>query len=190
MKLTSVAMGSKKRWIRRVNPVVFWIVLGTSGLAWMPLRLASGGGDAGPWNPAGGSVQADERIAAPTQSQPAQPGNDPARELAETYGIRVERIKLTAAGNLLDFRYRVLDTAKAAALFEKDVIPYLLDQATGAKFMIPAPDKVGALRTSGKNLIAGRVNFMLFGNPGGYIQPGRKVTVIIGACQIKDLVVQ
>ena len=57
--------------------------------------------------------------------------------LEETWGIQVEGIRLSAAGYMLDFRYRVLDPEKAAALFDRKTKPYLIDQESGAKFMIP-----------------------------------------------------
>lgn len=128
----------------------------------------------------------------------AVPGHDqttasktaPLPTLEEKYGIQVDGIHLTAAGYMLDFRYLVQDTAKASSLFTPGLKPYLIDQSSGAQMMIPAPPKIGPLRTSGKDLIAGRVNFMLFANPGCYIKAGNKVTVVMGECRIEDLVVQ
>jgi len=48
------------------------------------------------------------------------------------YGIQVEGLRLTAAGSMLDFRYRVLDAQKAAPFLNGKVQPALLDESRGA----------------------------------------------------------
>jgi len=78
---------------------------------------------------------------------------------------------------------------KAAPLFDRSVRPYLIDQKTGAKFIVPDPPKVGSLRVRG-NPKADTNYFVFFANPGGYVKPGSKVTVVIGDFQAKDLVVE
>ena len=110
--------------------------------------------------------------------------------MEQRYGIKVVGVHLTAAGYMLDFRFRVLDPARAGHLFDKEVKPCLVDQASGARMMVPAPPKIGALRSSAKTVIPDRNYFILFANPGCYIKPGSKVTVEIGAFKVSDLVVQ
>ena len=109
--------------------------------------------------------------------------------LEETWGIRIEGIRLSAAGYMLDFRYRVLDPEKAALLFDRKTKPYLIDQKSGAKFMVPSPPKVGPLRTSDPPQ-KGRTYFIMFANPGKYIKQGYKVTVVIGDFRLEDLTVK
>ena len=67
--------------------------------------------------------------------------------------------------------------------------PYLVDQATGAKFIVPAPPKVGQLRNT-KNIEADKIYFIFFANPGRYVKSGNKVVVVIGDCKIDNIVVQ
>lgn len=105
------------------------------------------------------------------------------------WGIRVEGIRLSAADYMLDFRYRVIDPKKAKALFKREDKPYVIDQKTGAKFMVPSPPKVGPLRTSDIPQ-EGKIYFIIFANPGKYIKRGNPVTVVIGNFQAKDLIVQ
>ena len=112
-----------------------------------------------------------------------------AESLRERWGIEIVALRESAAGYMLDFRYRVLDPAKAAPLFERKIKPYLIDEATGAKFQVPVPPKTGALRTTYPPK-AGRTYFMFFANPGKYIKPGSRVTVVVGDFRADGLIVQ
>ena len=105
------------------------------------------------------------------------------------WGIQIEGIRLTAAGYMLDFRYRVLDAAKAAPLFVRKTKPVLRDEATGAVMVVPVPPKTGALRSSNEPQ-EGRTYFMFFANPGRFITKNRKVSVTIGDFAISGLVVR
>ncbi len=109
--------------------------------------------------------------------------------IAGRWGIRIERMKLTAAGYMLDFRYTVVDARKARPLFERKTKPMLRDEATGAEMAVPVPPKTGALRNSNAPH-AGRSYFMFFANPGRFIKPGRLVTVTIGAFSVSGIPVQ
>lgn len=109
---------------------------------------------------------------------------------ADTLGIEVEGIRLSAAGYMLDFRYRVLDPVKAAPLLDRRIQPYLLDEASGARFAVPDAPKVGRLRTTSRNkVIPGRNYYILFANPGRSLQAGRKVTLVAGDAKINHLIV-
>jgi hypothetical protein len=109
--------------------------------------------------------------------------------LEETWGVRVEGIRQSAAGYMLDFRYRVLDAEKAAPLFDRKTKPFLIDQTSGTKLHVPNTPKTGPLRSSNPPQ-DDRVYAILFGNPGTYIRPGSTVTVVIGDFKAADLVVQ
>jgi hypothetical protein len=116
----------------------------------------------------------------------------PAANLAaldENWGIRVEGIRQSAGGYMLDFRYRVLDAEKAAPLFDRKTKPYLIDQTSGTKLHVPNTPKTGPLRSSNPPQ-DDRVYGILFGNPGTYIRPGSKVTVVIGDFKAEDLLVR
>ena len=109
--------------------------------------------------------------------------------LEERWGIEISGIRLTSGGFMLDFRYRVIDAKKAAPLFVRAAKPYLIDQETGAKFMVPNPPKTGPLRTSNEPQ-QGRVYWMFFANPGRYVKQGSKVTVVIGDFRAENLIVE
>ncbi len=109
--------------------------------------------------------------------------------IEERWGVQILGIRCTAAGFMLDFRYRVTDAEKASPLFDRATKPYLIDQDTGAKFLVPNPPKTGPLRTSNKPQ-QDRVYWMFFGNLGRYVKPGSKVTVVIGDFKAENLTVE
>lgn len=109
--------------------------------------------------------------------------------LQERWGIKIIGLRQSANGYMLDFRYRVLDPEKAAPLFDRKTKPHLIDQATGAQFIVPEPPKVGALRNTRKP-VANKNYFVMFANPGNYIKKGSKVTVVIGDFKAENLIVE
>lgn len=110
--------------------------------------------------------------------------------LENKWGVQVVALRRSAGGYMLDFRYKVLDAKKAAPLADRRVKPYLIDEATQARFMVPSPPKVGPLRQAPKNIAAGKNYFILFANPGKVVKPGDLVTVVIGDFKAEHLVVE
>jgi hypothetical protein len=110
----------------------------------------------------------------------------------ETYGIRVEGLRLTGAGSMLDFRYRVLDPTKAAPFLNGKIQPSLLDEARSAKLGVPDTPTLGRIRQTARNGVihTDRTYFIMFGNPGKALQSGDKVALLLGPVKITDLVVQ
>lgn len=106
------------------------------------------------------------------------------------WGVNVESIRLSSAGYMLDFRYRILDPEKAAPLLSRKVKPYLVDQESGSKLIVPVPPKVGSLRQKSYQPIPDKIYFVLFSNPGRLVKPGNKVTVVIGDFRAEDLIVE
>ncbi len=112
--------------------------------------------------------------------------------LETTFGIQVEGLHLTAAGSMLDFRYRVLDTQKAAPFLNGKIQPYLLDEARSAKLGVPNTPTLGRIRQTSRNNVihTDRSYFIMFGNPGKALQSGDKVALLLGQVKITDLTVQ
>lgn len=112
-------------------------------------------------------------------------------ELKDKLGIEIVGLRRSAAGYMLDFRYRLIDPAKASQLLDRKIQPYLLDEATGAQLSVPDAPKVGQLRpTSRNNVIPGRNYYILFANPGRYLLAGSQVTLIAGDIRINHLTVE
>ena len=104
------------------------------------------------------------------------------------WGILPLSIQLTAAGQLLDYRFLVIDPEKAVSLMKRGDKAYLIDQASGIKVTVPRT-KVGPLRQTGSKPVAGKVYPILFVNSGGVIKAGNKVTLVMGELRIEDIVV-
>jgi len=118
---------------------------------------------------------------------PTAPAAETALTMEKQWGVEVVALRLTGAGYMLDFRYKVIDADKAAELFERANKPVLIHNATGAQLVVPRPAKTGPLRPTNPPQ-AGRVYFMLFSNP-GVVEAGDEVTIKIGEFQA-DVVVE
>lgn len=126
--------------------------------------------------PAAGVAGVSESSAPPPG---AGAGATAAVELAEKWGVEVVGLRRSAAGYMLDFRYKVLDPEKAAPLFVRANKPVAVHHATGARMQIHSPAKTGPLRPTNPPQ-AGRTYFMFFANAQGIVQAGDLVTVEIG----------
>ena len=111
-------------------------------------------------------------------------------ELEAKWGVKLIGIQLSAAGYMLDFRYQVIDPNKAKYLTDHRHKAYLIDQATGAKFIVPSPPKIGSLRQNTSEPKAQQIYFMLFANPSRFIKSGSQVTVIIEDFKAENLIVK
>jgi hypothetical protein len=109
--------------------------------------------------------------------------------MAEKWGIQITSLRLTANGNMVDFRYRVLDAEKAGTLFVRQNKPYLIDQASAKVLAVPNTAKVGPLRNSNKPK-QGRIYWMFFGNTHKLVKAGSKVTIEIGDFRAENLIVE
>jgi len=112
--------------------------------------------------------------------------------MRDKWGIEIVGITLSAAGYMLDLRYRIVDAGKAEPLVSRGgmVQPYLVDQSTGSRLLVPGSIKTGSQDRNGQEAVPGRVYDTLFANPSGQVKPGSKVTVVLGEFRAEDLVVQ
>jgi hypothetical protein len=132
-----------------------------------------------------GLVAAALVLAACASPAPAARGGE------EAFGVRIEGLRLSAAGYMLDLRYRVLDVEKARPFFDRESRPILMEEGTGARLVVPSAPKVGQLRTTGaRNAVADRSYSILFANPGRYAEAGAKLTLVVGELRIPGLVVE
>ena len=115
-----------------------------------------------------------------------------ASSIQDIWGIQIIGLRLTAAGYMLDFRYRIVDPNKALPIVDRRNKPYLIDQASGSRFMVPNPPKLGPLRQTTKygKPKEGRTYFILFANPGRFINQGSEATVVIGDFRVENLTVE
>lgn len=112
-------------------------------------------------------------------------------EVQNALGIQVQALRLSAGGFMLDLRYRVVDSERAKLLLDRRVPAYLVDEVSGAKLGVPTTAKLGKLRQGTlSNIHTDRDYGMLFGNPGRFLKPGAKVTLVAGDVQMRNLTVQ
>jgi len=153
--------------------------------AWLALGAAFGCAHQVPAVEGPGTAGVDPADASPHELAPHP------REktyIKRRWGVEVMYVRQTAAGYMLEFRYRVLDAEKAKPLFERRTKPVLTHAESGARLIVPTPAKTGALRNSNPP-IAGRTYWMFFANPGKLVKPGEHVSIEIGEFRVDGLVV-
>ncbi|RKY07011.1 MAG: hypothetical protein DRP66_07605 [Planctomycetota bacterium] len=164
-----------------------WAIVLTTVLIVACLLLPPGCGGANvaadPVNAVAGEPAASRRSAAAQQTVDQPP-------IEQQWGIEIQALRLSAADNMLDFRYRVTDPGKARQLLKRGLKPYLLDRATGAKLLMPTETKIGPLRQATLAPKKDRVYYVMFANPGRFIKRGAVVDVVIGDFVAKDIAVQ
>lgn len=110
----------------------------------------------------------------------------------ETYrsiwGVDHLSVEQTASGNLIRFKYRVIDPELARPLNAKEAAAYLINPRNQAVLQIPVMDNVGQLRQTGTPK-AGEEYWMTFSNKGKMVRPGDRVSVRIGPFQADGLLV-
>ena len=136
------------------------------------------------------SADPPTELAAQDPVQPADSQAAVAQSVEEQLGVRIRGVRLSAAGFMLDLRYRVLDAAKAAPFLNRKLAPYL-QASTGTRLGVAASPKIGPLRSTQRGAIhLDRDYAMLFGNPGRYLRSGSKITLVIGEQKIENLTVE
>ena len=111
--------------------------------------------------------------------------------IEEQWGVKIESLRTSAAGNLLDFRFRIIDPEKASYLVDRRNKAYMIDQASGKVLSVPTTAKVGPMRQTVRYGLPkkDRIYFILFGNS-HLIKPGDKATVVIGDFKAENIVVE
>ena len=103
--------------------------------------------------------------------------------------IAIDSLHLSAAGTLVDLRYRVVDPAAAQRALGPKVRPKLIDEATGIEMSVPSTAKLGSLRQTQGRQRPGRTYFVLFINNAG-VKSGSHVTAELGDLHFRHLVVE
>ena len=104
------------------------------------------------------------------------------------WGVDIAGVRHVSSGYMLRLSYTVVDAVRAAPLFDKRSKPYLIDNKTGARLAVPAMENIGELRQTATPL-PGRTYFVIFGNPGKLVQPGDRVSIVIGDFKAEDVIV-
>src|SRR5512143_3402492 len=105
-------------------------------------------------------------------------------------GISINSLRMTAAGHMLDRRYKVTDEKMAAAFLNAGTRPFLVHDATGTILGVPALEKVGRLQQTRNPPIKGITYFMFFDNLQNKVKKGDTLTLVIGDIYIEGLQVK
>jgi hypothetical protein len=117
----------------------------------------------------------------------ASPGRADAQ--AGSAVIAIDSLHLSAAGTLVDLRYRVVDPQRAQEMLGSKVRPKLIDERTGIEMSVPTTAKLGSLRQTQGQQRTGRTYFVLFVNNAG-VATGSRVTAELGELRFRHLVVE
>ena len=104
------------------------------------------------------------------------------------WGVDIGGVRSVSSGYMLRLNYRVLDPDKAKPLFDKKSKPYLIDEKSGARLAVPAMENIGELRQTAAP-VGDRQYFIIFGNPGKLVQPGNRVSIVIGDFRADGVIV-
>lgn len=102
--------------------------------------------------------------------------------LAAEFGIEVKLAAVTAGGGLVDFRFKILDAAKAQIIFD-ELYPSIIS-AGGA---VLESDLARHGRTVCRT---GETHFILYANSGTAVRVGQTVSLEIGDVRLDDIAVQ
>ncbi len=103
-------------------------------------------------------------------------------QVEATWGVRITSVTVTADGGLVDLRFVVLDSTKAAALMDdRSVAPRLLVDSGGEATLYPA-------MTMHREMSVGRTYFLLYRNTGGLVQPHAGISIVAGELRIDGVV--
>ncbi|MEW6287690.1 MAG: hypothetical protein AB1509_15825 [Chloroflexota bacterium] len=106
--------------------------------------------------------------------------------LEQEYGIRLTLVGVTAAGGMVDVRYRVVDPLKAAKLIDEEeggIMPMVYVNNGDVMLM---PD----MHMREQKLVAGRVYFVLIPNSQNVVKRGTVVTVVFGDVAVEPTLAQ
>mgnify|MGYP006899602782 CR=1 FL=1 len=102
-------------------------------------------------------------------------------DMEKDWGIQPVHLRISAAGYMMEFRYKVLDVEKALILSDRKYFPSLLSMKSRAKFSVPYGSTVGYLKSNRKFLKQDRNYITMFSNENRHMLPGDKVRI-----QVKD----
>ena len=138
-----------------------------------------------------GAAVAVGAIALVTGHDAAKPGPQPlpkgvnAAGLLDATGARVVRVTKAGDGGLIDVRYQIVDSDKAAALHSVKRPPALVDEHSG---MVISRLLMGHAHAG--TFHNGEVYFFEFEDPAGLVQPGDPVSVVLGPVRLMHVKVQ
>ena len=111
--------------------------------------------------------------------------------ISKEWGIQIISLTITANGYMMDFRFKVVDEKKSKIFFDHRIKPTLIVEKSNAVLPVPMAAKVGAFRPTnrGGNIKAGKIYYIVFGNPDSHVKSGDKVTMVFGDFKAEGMTV-
>ena len=105
-------------------------------------------------------------------------------ELIQRAGVTITQVAVTGGGGLVDLRYRVIDPNAAASLHDPATPPALIDEQSGlvVRDLVMNHSHTGPFHQ-------GETYYLVFENPDNWIHRGSKVTVLLGAVEVRRITV-
>jgi len=113
-------------------------------------------------------------------------------DMRDAWGVEPIHLRVTAAGYMIEFRYKILDVEKALILSsrKREDFPYLQSLKSRAKLSVPYGSTVGFLKSNRRFHKKGKNYIAMFSNEGQHLLPGDKVKVQIRDQLSQELTVQ
>lgn len=109
-------------------------------------------------------------------------------QLEAQYGVRITLIGVSAVGGIVDFRYKLVDPAKAAALLhDPENAPVLTAVDSGLTL---SPTKMGSRHHSQMGMKKGTAPFNFYPNVRNAVKAGTPVSVAFGKIKVEPIVAQ
>jgi hypothetical protein len=109
-------------------------------------------------------------------------------QLEAQYGVRITLIGVSAVGGIVDFRYKLVDPAKAAALLhDPENAPVLTAVDSGLTL---APTQMGSRHHSQMGMKKGTAPFTFYPNVRNAVKAGTPVSVAFGKIKVEPIVAQ
>lgn len=109
-------------------------------------------------------------------------------QLEAQYGVRITLIGVSAVGGIVDFRYKLVDPAKAAALLhDPENTPVLTAVDSGLTL---SPTKMGSRHHSQMGMKQGTAPFSFYPNVRNAVKAGTPVSVAFGKIKVEPIVAQ
>lgn len=108
--------------------------------------------------------------------------------LEERFGVQIRLLGVTAAGGMIDLRYKVLDKEKAAFLVgEASEPPVLIAEENGITLALDTSTHGMKHNTRLEN---DQIYFHFFPNTQNAVKPGSPVTIVFGSVRLNPILAQ
>ena len=138
--------------------------------------------------PRGAAVSVLAALQKPVQAPPPVVSHAPSLE--DSWGIQVSSVRLAMGNSMVDLRYMVVNTEKAAQLAGGTIRAYIQDCTTGTRLFMVPPPKEGAFPPTGNRLSPGKTYFAMVGNKNGVLKSGNKVNIVVGDALVTNVIIE